>query len=102
VFGDHNTSSPRHERRRCRDVDGSLRVATGATGVYDVFGGCDLFREAAHGAGKADYLPDGLAPHPQGGQQGGRHRRVDGAFHNLFERPFGLPDGEMLAGRGFS
>jgi hypothetical protein len=76
VFGDHYAGPPRHESRRCRDVDGSLRVSTGAAGVYDSLGGCDLFGEAAHGAGETDYLPDGLAPHPQGGEQGRGYHRV--------------------------
>src|SRR4051812_8614049 len=35
VLGDHNACPPRHERRRRRDVDSSLRVAAGAAGVYD-------------------------------------------------------------------
>ena len=57
MFGDHNTSPPRHERRRRRDVDGPFRVAAGAASIYDVLRGHDPLGEAAHGAGKADYLP---------------------------------------------
>src|SRR5215207_4310719 len=64
MLGDHDARSPRHERRRRRDVDGPLRVAAGAAGVDDAFGGLDSFGEAAHGAGEAHDLPDRLAPHP--------------------------------------